>query len=363
MKGAPGPLGSPGSRGPSGPSGERGDRGDKGNPGPQGPQGPMGGNGLKGEKGPMGHAGSDGRMGIKGEAGRDGRVGPAGRDGMSGPTGERGVQGLRGEAGVRGSIGYSGESGDSGDRGPRGLNGPSGPAGPPGPPGPVLGGGRSLGTQFSSQADQAAWIKVAGTESIAMPKGTKESPARTCRHLAQVNKYLPDGLYWIDPNGGRMEDAVQVHCNIMKQETCISAKTQVSRDRWFNSPLSKPTWFTEKTAIGEFQYHMETSQLSHLQLWSTSAVQKITLECKNAAILTGASFYADNGYLISQGNKKFRYNVLKDDCQYKTSAWSESVVEVRTRQPKRLPVRDMAVSDAGQDSQSFGFALGDVCFA
>ena len=160
-----------------------------------------------------------------------------------------------------------------------------------------------------------------------------------------------------------MEDAVQVHCNIRTKETCVTAKTRVERQRWFTAALTKPTWFTEKTQVGEFQYHMEASQLAHLQLWSVVANQKVTFECNNAAILTKAAFYADNGLLISQDNKKFRYNVVKDECQLKKNTWSESIVQMKTRQPNRLPIRDMAVSDAGQENQYFGFTLGDVCFA
>ena len=37
---------------------------------------------------------------------------------------------------------------------------------------------------------------------MAVPKGTKEAPARTCKHLAEAYPDLHDGEYWIDPNLG-----------------------------------------------------------------------------------------------------------------------------------------------------------------
>lgn len=34
------------------------------------------------------------------------------------------------------------------------------------------------------------------------PKGTKQSPGRTCQDLKKVNPDLEDGEYYIDPNLG-----------------------------------------------------------------------------------------------------------------------------------------------------------------
>ena len=34
------------------------------------------------------------------------------------------------------------------------------------------------------------------------------------------------GQYWIDPNGGAIEDAVLVECNFEKNSTCFPAKAK-----------------------------------------------------------------------------------------------------------------------------------------
>lgn len=62
------------------------------------------------------------------------------------------------------------------------------------------------------------------------------------------NKYI--GLYWIDPNGGCINDAVEVFCNFSKEhvKTCIHPVNQKASIQSWTSPS---VWFSKFT--GGFQ--------------------------------------------------------------------------------------------------------------
>lgn len=52
------------------------------------------------------------------------------------------------------------------------------------------------------------------------------------------------GEYWVDPNQGSVEDAIQVYCNMDTGETCISANPpSIPRKVWWNASKNKPVWF------------------------------------------------------------------------------------------------------------------------
>lgn len=44
------------------------------------------------------------------------------------------------------------------------------------------------------------------------PNGTHGNPARTCYDLFLCYPSFPEGRYWIDPNMGSNDDAVEVYC-------------------------------------------------------------------------------------------------------------------------------------------------------
>lgn len=45
------------------------------------------------------------------------------------------------------------------------------------------------------------------------PNGTRYNPARTCYDLFLCNPDFIEGMYWIDPNLGSPDDAVEVYCS------------------------------------------------------------------------------------------------------------------------------------------------------
>lgn len=49
--------------------------------------------------------------------------------------------------------------------------------------------------------------------------------------------------------------------------------------------------------------------------------------------------------------------------QIKDGTWRKTVIDVRTSNTARLPIRDIAVFDVGDDEAKFGIDIGTVCFA
>lgn len=42
--------------------------------------------------------------------------------------------------------------------------------------------------------------------------------------------------------------------------------------------------------------------------------------------------------------------------------WGKSVYTLRTKRPAVLPITDILVYDVGEENQSFGVDIGEVCF-
>lgn len=66
--------------------------------------------------------------------------------------------------------------------------------------------------------------------------------------------------------------------------------------------------------------------------------------------------------ITPRGNARFRYEMLKDDCKFKTNEWAKTVVQYATDKPNRLPVVDVAVRDTGDEGQEFWVDIGSACF-
>lgn len=220
---------------------------------------------------------------------------------------------------------------------------------------------------FNEEAEAAKYL---GNDVIQNPKGTRELPARTCRHLAETNPSLPDGLYWIDPNGGRIQDAVEVYCRIESRQTCVAAKRpKINRAAHFQAG-SAHQWFSQAIAT-EFDYAIDLSQLSFLKSLSARGTQRLSFQCKRVAVINNVEtssqeqavrLWSDNDVEMTYQHAKHSYNVIQDDCQYKKGSVGEAVIEVSGR-PQRLPIRDAALMDVGRSGQQIGLAIGEVCFS
>jgi len=211
-------------------------------------------------------------------------------------------------------------------------------------------------------------------EMLREPKGTRVAPGRTCADLAIANPKMKDGVYWIDPNGGSIKDAIEVYCYIKQHKTCVVPKPEMySKGRWFDQPSENLSWFSGDARGGnEFTYKIDRSQLTFLQLLSSEASQTITYHCKNSAAYFDASSHSFNNAAVFETNNdmrlsatgqlKQRYTVLSDDCQYKKNSWASTVFEFKTTKTVRLPITDVGLKDVGDD-QEFGLEIGNVCFS
>merc|ERR1719422_377431 len=347
--GAPGLPGPPGKTGPPGPTGTRGERGESGPPGIVGPPGMVGKPGPPGLQGPPG------------ESGAAGSRGPMGMDGAMGPPGLMGAPGPRGPAG------------EEGKRGPPGELGPPGPPGPPGESSgydaaalaALLGGGNTKGPDPLSSDEPMrvfpgdltideqkrmvvrAYNNLKQTfETFAQPDGGQETPAKTCRDLHAAHPDKTSGEYWIDPNSGTPKDAILVYCDMETKATCITPKPTISGEVTHETQ-ERETWFSDIPTNGgfAFTYKADSNQIAFLQMLSSKASQNVTYHCSNSvAHYHNRRQHHRKSIALQSWNDleirnrgKFRYNVIKDDCQFERPEWSSTVFSVKDTKPQRLP--------------------------
>ena len=401
--------------GPNGPTGDRGERGVTGPPGIVGPSGMIGKSGPPGLQGPPGELGRRGLKGTKGHrglVGLRGLVGPIGHPGEKGPIGSLGPRGdaggpgARGPTGIEGDIGGIGLRGSPGPRGPQGDDGKKGPGGdlgPPGPPGPpgesvgydaaslsmLIGQGNSKGPDPLSNDEPArifppelndeelkelvvsAYKKLKDSfNEFSKPDGGKNTPAKTCKDLFLAHPEKASGEYWIDPNGADPKDSILVYCDEETKSTCVQSKPELSKELRLKSE-AKEVWLSESPSANYIiNYKADNNQMSFLQLLSGKAEQTVTFHCKNTVAHTNPrgnnkkaiAFMSWNDLEIkNRGNSK--YEVLKDECQFRKGNWAESVFKVETEKPTRLPIVDVKVKDFGGEKQVFKIEVGKVCFS
>ncbi len=80
----------------------------------------------------------------------------------------------------------------------------------------------------------------------------------------------------------------------------------------------------------QFTYKADLVQLTFLQLLSSEVYQNITYHCKNSAAYydreeqtfsKAAKFLSSNDVELDAVSRKFRYNVIKDECQVRLHWW------------------------------------------
>lgn len=157
--------------------------------------------------------------------------------------------------------------------------------------------------------------------------GAMSSSARTCKEIMLLNSTLPDGKYWLDPNGGCAEDAFQAECKFSSGgQTCVYPNQQ--QDDKLKDKV-------------KFSYDVSPTQFKFLRLLSKEGVQDVSHEClDNAFDLTISSF---NGQKISSSHP-----------QCKTG---QNQVHSVTKK-ELLPLKDMSTTH----QQPIRYTLGPVCF-
>merc|ERR1712002_1396716 len=420
-RGDRGPQGAPGERGENGIDGERGE---VGYPGPNGPPGDVGDRGRRGAKGDTGFMGYKGQPGIQGPKGTRGLPGYTGPPGDVGPKGVSGPRGLPGPTGSSGPMGLPGKKGPPGLPGPStippwmGGGLPDGAikgddeeeeappeeapeeATPPEERVPEMNPFYQVYRYYSSDAkdvDEKTVLTKLNDQEIVFntrlqtlkkkvdtfvkkPNGTKDFPARTCYDHKAFYPELKSDFYWIDPNRGCKEDAIRVHCNFTEDEdkitTCVfpTKKMAVEKKQWERElySASADKYFDEHHELGELSYNADTTQLKYLGLLSTNARQNITIHCRERAVWfnrdtsgyeRAMKFKGMNEQIFEHSKvERFTPKVLKDDCQYVSKGWKETVLEFNSHEFIRLPIVDFAPAVSDNKNSEFGIELGPVCF-
>jgi collagen type II alpha len=58
------------------------------------------------------------------------------------------------------------------------------------------------------------------------------------------SNFFSSGQYWIDPNGGDMNDAILVHCDMSTGSSCVYPKPMTSKDIVYKG-YEKEAWLSE----------------------------------------------------------------------------------------------------------------------
>jgi len=222
---------------------------------------------------------------------------------------------------------------------------------------------------------------------IEKPDGSKAYPARTCRDLHANYPLLKSGKYWIDPNMGCKEDAVEVECKFEETKedfivtTCIAPKEKmaIEKSSWATEMKSRAQrWFVEEHELGNFAYNASPSQLRYLSYLSRDAYQTVTVHChkytawydddsrsyKNAMRFLGTEEQEFQYFPTDDNNDMSRFTpeVIKDKCSSNSDTWEETVLKFTSHKFIRLPVIDVAPTYPSEDDSKFGVELGPVCF-
>nr|AZZ86130.1 collagen [Bemisia tabaci] len=363
--------GPPGMPGLPGLPGRQGQKGEPGIPGLHGPPGPPGPPGL-----PDGSPGKSGLAGLPGAPGMPGPPGMPGHPGMPGVKGDMGFPGLAGPKGDPGDCCIS-EGQKTSAREKRGLylrpyGGAQGMKGDKGDQGPIGEPGHCDVRVIKSVNldDEAKKINLETSRN-----GSREAPAITCRELKSTHPNLKSSLYWIDPNGQDIQDAVLVFCDMELGATCLAASQTVSGSIPAPDQHSSPIWLTDVRDEIQVSYGITRKQLVRLQQISDNASQNITVRASDTEENTyfirenmGLSLLGYNDAIISPKNSKsLRYETETEQTytEHDEKITTDYLLSYTTDRPERLPIMDVDLSEVLKASTSLTeltVTVGSACF-
>lgn len=229
---------------------------------------------------------------------------------------------------------------------------------------------------------------------IKAPSGEEHNPAMSCHDVKanhpDIVKNKKNMKIWIDPNGGHDYDKIQVSCEFRSKIswTCIyPQKYLYDRKQWVSSPLTAHRWFSDiQNEINngnnkedyEFAYEANRSQINALAGVSNIVRQDLSVNCYNTIAYydSSTSDYTNavhlrgfNEAVLTPGGRRKRKGGLKynvdeneDECQHRKANDGKTKIEITTKKMDLLPIIDIALRDAGDADQQFGFELEPVCF-
>lgn len=209
-------------------------------------------------------------------------------------------------------------------------------------------------------------------DSLISPDGTKKFPAKTCYDLFLDHKNFKNGMYWIDPNGGTIKDAIWVYCDKSKNSSCVYPKHPQISDLALKKEYQdkEDKWLSEAFVESEeIEYDAHYTQLNFLKTLSNYANQNVTYACRKSKA------WEDGQHSIKlMGSNEMQYhatskislrpNVITNECtdSKNTNKWGKTILEIDTREKSRLPIVDVAAYDIGGKDQDFKLVIGPACF-
>lgn len=209
-------------------------------------------------------------------------------------------------------------------------------------------------------------------DAIRYPVGSRDNPAISCREIKLGHPAFKTGWYWVDPNLGSIDDAIQVWCNMTTSpETCVhpTQRTKMSAETYYEASDKEKTFKNMKDGF-EIKY-ASSIQLDFLRLLSERTTQRFTYHCSGSAAwydLEAEDENYQNAISLIGANdfefetEEFTENmVIHDGCRTKDQN-GFTTFEITTRKVDRLPIVNFRPKDYGEPWQKFGFEAGPICF-
>jgi collagen type I/II/III/V/XI/XXIV/XXVII alpha len=208
------------------------------------------------------------------------------------------------------------------------------------------------------------------------PDGSPQFPAKSCKDIQMCFPEATSGEYWLDPNGGQIDDKVKVTCDFKGDvvETCVqptSVFDVITMNTFKQNDLTNHKWVAKslETENAEIAYPARSSQWRNLAVGMRSGRQNVTYNCKNSPAHTTMEG-AQKSFLKIRNAKNVELQttnngvtVVEDRCWMNDGTWQQTVVEYSTKDLSKLPLRDVAVLGSGNADEQFSLTVGKVCFS
>lgn len=206
---------------------------------------------------------------------------------------------------------------------------------------------------------------------IRYPEGKRENPAISCREIKMGHPSYKNGWYWVDPNLGSVDDAIQVWCNLTEvPETCVypTQRTKMAAERFYEKSKKEKLFKFLKDGF-DIKY-ASSIQMAFLRMLSEHATQKFTYFC-SGSVAWKDSTNGDNldKAIVLMGSNDYEFNtaeftekmVVHDGCKNRENN-GFTAFEISTKKLARLPIVNFRPKDYGEYGQKFGFEAGPICF-
>ena len=198
----------------------------------------------------------------------------------------------------------------------------------------------------------------------ALPAKTQSTAGTTCKQILDVGCATPDGMYWINPNGGTTVDAFQVYCDMTTDGggwTRLSYATDLTHQSHFSGGDSNqwlPTNFT---------FTLTDTQINDIRSASTEGKQRYHGTCNGVIhhyYNAGNSYNYAFGFRFHNTNETVfnqqtypgtNITVLNDGCSANNNGVLSStdfdIVDIR------VPIINVHSRDNGNNGEQFGSPL------